>query len=75
MAAGIVAVAPALFFGVIIPYGGPGEAVAIAVIAGLFLVALCTAFVAIRRVRLTDRHPRLSMIRRYRLTVSPGSRP
>ena len=71
MVAGIVAVAPALFFGVIIPYGGTGEAVAIVVIAGLFLLALCTAFIAIRRHQVA-RH-REWMIRAFALALAISS--
>lgn len=39
----------ALFFGVLMPFGGTGEAVAIALFAVMFLVALATAWLAIRR--------------------------
>lgn len=44
-----VVVLPALYFGLVMPYGGPGEARAIALFGGLFLVAVARAFVAIRR--------------------------
>ena len=47
--AGIVSVLAGLYFGIVIPYGGLGEAVAIAVFGGLFLIATCRAFLAIRR--------------------------
>jgi uncharacterized membrane protein len=44
-----VATLPALFFGLLMPYGGPGEAIAIGLFGGLFLLALTTAWLAIRR--------------------------
>lgn len=44
-----VAVLSALFFGLLMPYGGPGEAIATALFGGLFLAAISRAFIAIRR--------------------------
>jgi hypothetical protein len=40
---------PGLYFGLLIPYGGPGEAVAIAVFGGALLFSACRAYLAIRR--------------------------
>ena len=66
--AGIVVVLPALFFGVAIPYGGPAEAIAIALIISFFLFAVCTAFLAIRRHQVA-RH-REWMIRAFALLLA-----
>jgi uncharacterized membrane protein len=41
----------ALYFGLLVPYGGPSEAIAIALFGGLFLAAISRAFLAIRRRR------------------------
>ena len=49
--AGLLAAATGLFFGILMPYGGPGETVAILLVSGLFLAALIRAFVAIRKKR------------------------
>jgi hypothetical protein len=38
----------ALYFGLLMPYGGPGEAAAMVVFGGLFLVSVTRAFIAIR---------------------------
>ena len=47
--AGLTAGLTALYFGLLMPYGGRIESLAIALFGGLFLVALSRAFVAIRR--------------------------
>jgi len=49
IAAAFATTVPALFFGVLRPYGGSAEAVAIALFAALFLFSLGRGFVAIRR--------------------------
>jgi uncharacterized membrane protein len=40
---------PGLFFGIVLPFGGPAEAVTIAAVGIFFLYALATAVMAIRR--------------------------
>jgi uncharacterized membrane protein len=62
-----VATLPALYFGLLMPYGGPGEAVAIGLFGGLFLLAITAAFMAIRRGRV-ERH-REWMIRAFALAL------
>jgi len=56
-----------LYFGLLMPYGGPGEATAIAFFGGLFLAALTRGFVAIRRHQVT-RH-REWMIRAFAIAM------
>ena len=46
---GSVAALTGLYFGLLMPYGGRGEATAVALFGGLFLAAVGRAFVAIRR--------------------------
>ena len=58
---------PALYFGLLMPYGGPGEAVAIGLFGGLFLLAITTAFMAIRSGHV-ERH-REWMIRAFALAL------
>jgi uncharacterized membrane protein len=64
----LVSALPGLYFGILIPYGGPGEAVAIAVFGGLLLVAILRGFQAIRR-REVDRH-REWMIRVFAIAIA-----
>lgn len=59
---------PAMYFGVAIPYGGVGEAVAVALFGGALFVSIGVAFVAIRR-RQSARH-REWMIRVFALTIA-----
>ena len=49
MLTGLAAAAAGLYFGLRMPYGGPGEATAVAFFGGLFVFAVGRAFVAIRR--------------------------
>ncbi|HEU5251388.1 MAG TPA: DUF2306 domain-containing protein [Thermoanaerobaculia bacterium] len=49
VATALVAAAAGLHFGLSMPYGGSGEAAAIAVFGGLFVIAVLRAFVAIRQ--------------------------
>lgn len=53
--AAIVMAVPAFYFGTLMPYGGLGEAVAIAIFGGFFLVAIGQGYIAIRR-RQAARH-------------------
>jgi len=64
----VVSVLAGLYFGIFIPYGGPGEAAAIALFGGLFLVAICRAFLAIRRHQVA-RH-REWMIRVFAIAIA-----
>ena len=57
-----------LFFGVLLPYGGAGEATAIALFGGLFVLAAGKALVAIRR-RQVARH-REWMIRAFAIALA-----
>jgi uncharacterized membrane protein len=66
--AGFVMGLTALYFGLVMPYAGPGEAIAIALFGGLFLVSLSLAFVAIRR-RQVSRH-RQWMIRAFAIAIA-----
>jgi uncharacterized membrane protein len=63
----LVAVAAGLHFGLSMPYGGFGEATAIAVFGGIFVFAVGRAFVAIRR-RDVARH-REWMIRAFAIAI------
>ncbi len=65
--AGCVTAVTALYFGLLMPYGGPGEAAAIALFGGLFLVAVTRAFIAIRRHQVA-RH-REWMIRAFAIAI------
>jgi uncharacterized membrane protein len=49
LALGLVTAATGFYFGLLMPFGGAAEAVAIALFGGVFLAALALAFVAIRR--------------------------
>lgn len=64
----VVTVIPGMYFGVRIPYGGPGEAVAVALFGAALLVSIVVAFVAIRR-RQIARH-REWMIRVFAFAVA-----
>lgn len=66
--AALVSVVTALYFGILIPYAGVGEATAIAVFGGVFLVAICRAFIAIRRHQVA-RH-REWMIRVFAIAIA-----
>lgn len=57
-----------MYFGILLPYGGPGEVVLIALVGTLFLVGASQAFVAIRR-RQVARH-REWMIRVFAIAIS-----
>lgn len=59
---------PGLYFGILMPYGGPAEAVAVAVFGGLFLLAVYRGVRAIRRGQVA-RH-REWMIRVFALTIA-----
>lgn len=65
---GVPFVLTGMFFGVLMPYGGPGEVVLIALIGSLFLTAASRAWLAIRR-REVARH-REWMIRVFALAIS-----
>ncbi len=65
--AGFVAGLSGLYFGLFIPYGGPSETIVIALVGGLFLVALSRAFFAIRRHQVA-RH-REWMIRAFAVAI------
>jgi len=47
--AGVSASVAGLYFGLLMPFGGTGEAIAIALFGALFIVAACRAVLAIRR--------------------------
>lgn len=66
--AGFVSGLTALYFGLLMPYAGPGEAIAIALFGGLFLASLSLAFVAIRRHQVA-RH-REWMIRAFAIAIA-----
>ena len=65
--AGFAAGSTGLYFGLLMPYGGPREAGIILLVGGLFLVALSRAFVAIRKRR-EARH-REWMIRAFAVAI------
>src|SRR5437762_2202909 len=67
IAAAWVLIVPALLFGVLTPYGGTGEAIAIALFGVLFVVFLAMGFAAIRRGDVT-RH-RAWMTRAFAIAV------
>jgi uncharacterized membrane protein len=64
----VASVLPGLYFGILIPYGGPSEAVVIAASGGLLVIAVCQGFLAIRR-RQVARH-REWMIRVFALAIA-----
>ena len=66
--AALVSVVASLYFGLLIPYGGPGEAAAIALFGGLFLFAMIRAFVAIRRGQVAQH--REWMIRVFAIAIA-----
>jgi uncharacterized membrane protein len=63
----VVAAIAGLYFGLLMPYGGPGEVTAIAFFGGLFLVAVSRGFLAIRRGQVA-RH-REWMIRAFAIAI------
>jgi uncharacterized membrane protein len=63
----LLSAVPGFFFGLLIPYAGPVEAVLIAFFGGLFVVALAKAVAAIRRGEVA-RH-REWMIRAYAVAI------
>jgi uncharacterized membrane protein len=63
-----VSVLPGLFFGIVMPFGGPGEAVMIAAAGIFFFYAMARAFMAIRRGEVA-RH-REWMIRMFATTLA-----
>ena len=65
--AGFVAAGAGLYFGVLMPYGGPGEVTAIVFFGSVFVVALGRAIVAIRRHQVA-RH-REWMIRAFAVAI------
>lgn len=66
-----VSAASGFYFGLLMPYGGVGEATAIALFGGLFLAAISQAFVAIRR-RQVARH-REWMIRAFAVAIGTST--
>ena len=64
---GFVTVLTGLYFGLLMPYGGPAEALAIALVGGLFLTAVGKAVLAVRRGDVA-RH-REWMIRAFAVTL------
>lgn len=69
--AGVASVAPAFYFGLLMPFGGAVEAIAIALFGALFVASLARAFVAIRR-RQVELH-REWMIRAFAVAVAISS--
>lgn len=68
LVAALVTASTGLFFGLLMPYGGAGEATAIALFGGLFVFAAGKAIVAIRR-RQVARH-REWMIRAFAIALA-----
>jgi hypothetical protein len=68
MLAAIATALSGLFFGLFMPFGGPAEAVAIALFGGLLLIAVVRGFLAIRSGR-TALH-REWMIRTFALGIA-----
>ena len=62
-----VIVLTGLYFGVLMPYGGPSEAIATSLFGGFCLVAVCRAFLAIRRRQVA--HHRAWMIRAFAIAI------
>jgi uncharacterized membrane protein len=67
LAAACILIVPALFLGLLTPYGGIGEAIAIALFGGVFPIILAVGFAAIRRGDVT-RH-RAWMTRAFAIGV------
>ena len=67
MVLAFLAMIPAFYFGLLMPYGGPREALAIGLFGGLFVVAMTRAFVAIKG-RQIARH-REWMIRAFAIAI------
>ena len=66
-----VSAASGLYFGLLMPYGGVGEATAIALFGGIFLTAVSRAFLAIRG-RQVARH-REWMIRAFAIAIGTST--
>ena len=64
----LAALLPGLYFGIRMPYGGPLEALAVALFGGALLASIVVAFVAIRRGQIT-RH-REWMIRVFAFVIA-----
>lgn len=64
----VASVLPGLCFGILMPYGGPSEAVVIAASGGLLVIAVCRGVLAIRR-RQVARH-REWMIRVFAAAIA-----
>jgi uncharacterized membrane protein len=68
LVAAIIGAFTGLYFGLLMPYGGWGEAAPVAIFGGLFLAAIARGYVAIRR-RQVARH-REWMIRVFALAIA-----
>jgi uncharacterized membrane protein len=68
---GLVSTLAGLYFGLVMPYGGPGEVSAIVVFGGLYVLALSRGFFAIRKGQVA-RH-REWMIRAFAIAVGIGT--
>lgn len=66
--AAVASALPGLYFGILMPYGGPSEAVVIAASGGLLVIAVCRGVLAIRR-RQVARH-REWMIRVFAVAIA-----
>ena len=64
----VATVLPGLFFGIVMPYGGLAEAVAIGLFGPMLLVAIAVAFVAVRRGQIA--RPREWMIRVFAFAIA-----
>ena len=64
----LISVATGLYFGLVMPFGGPGEAVAIALFGALFLTAMARGYLAIRRHQV-ERH-REWMVRVFAIALA-----
>jgi uncharacterized membrane protein len=66
-----ISVAAGMYFGIVIPYAGLGEAIAIATFGGVFLISACRGYLAIRRGQVA-RH-REWMIRMFASAIAISS--
>ena len=64
----VASILPGMYFGILMPYGGPSEAVIIGAAGGLLLIGVCRGFLAIRR-RQVARH-REWMIRVFAVAIA-----
>jgi len=64
----VISVITSLYFGILIPFGGLGEAIAIALFGGIFIASASRAYLAIRRKEV-ERH-REWMIRTFAIALS-----